>query len=184
MNYIVFDLELNSKPFKSVIPNEIIEIGAVKLNDKLEILDRFQAFVKPNHFKKLFRTIKKKTKIAQADIDHAQNFDKVLKNFRKWIGKEYVLCSWGYDDFYHLKTNCQLYKLDIQWLESFMDIQKEFSRIYKLERGRYSSLKDAVNKLEIHLLEEELHRADVDAEYTSKIFIQIFNELNFTTIGS
>ena len=54
MNYIVYDLELNSKPFKSHIPNEIIEIGAVKLNDNLQKLDSFSSFVKPRRFNKLF----------------------------------------------------------------------------------------------------------------------------------
>jgi DNA polymerase III epsilon subunit-like protein len=54
MNYIVFDLELNSKPFKSRHPNEIIEIGAVKLNRNLEITGTFQSFVKPKVYKKAF----------------------------------------------------------------------------------------------------------------------------------
>lgn len=179
MNYIVFDLELNSKPFKSSIPNEIIEIGAVKLNNKLEVIERFQSFVKPKHFPKLFRTIKAKTKISQVDIDNAKNFNVVLKSFKKWIGKEYILFSWGYDDFYHLKTNCDLYQLNIDWILRFIDIQKQFSRIHNFEKGRYSSLKDALNLLNIPLSEDELHRADIDAEYTAKIFIDIFNKINF-----
>jgi DNA polymerase III epsilon subunit-like protein len=47
MNYIIFDLELNSKVFKSKLPNEIIEIGAVKLNDKLENVDPWKRHLKP-----------------------------------------------------------------------------------------------------------------------------------------
>ena len=44
MNYIVFDLEWNQSPggkrwSNSQLPFEIIEIGAVKLNEKKEIVD-------------------------------------------------------------------------------------------------------------------------------------------------
>ena len=47
MNYIVFDLEWNQNPDgrkhpDSRLPFEIIEIGAVKLNEKREIIDTFQ----------------------------------------------------------------------------------------------------------------------------------------------
>ncbi|SHK13129.1 3'-5' exonuclease [Tepidibacter formicigenes] len=182
MNYIVFDLELNSKPFKSKIPNEIVEIGAVKINENLEIIDRFQSFIKPKYFPKLFRTIKKKTKISQVDINNAQSFDTVLNFFKNWIGKEYILFSWGYDDYYHFKTNCTLHELDINWLYKFVNIQKQFAHIYKFEKGQYPSLKNALNKLDIPLEEDDFHRADIDAEYTAKIFIKVFNKLTFSNV--
>lgn len=52
MNYIVFDLEWNQSPggkrwSNSRLPFEIIEIGAVKLNEKKEIVDSFQRLIKP-----------------------------------------------------------------------------------------------------------------------------------------
>ena len=45
MNYIVFDLEWNQSPggkrwSNSRLPFEIIEIGAIKLNEEKEIVDR------------------------------------------------------------------------------------------------------------------------------------------------
>ena len=56
MNYIVLDLEFNQAfPFKSgkkVEPNpecpfEIIQIGAVKLNERFEQLDSFNCMISP-----------------------------------------------------------------------------------------------------------------------------------------
>ena len=46
MNYIVLDLEWNQCPYgkgreNKKLPFEIIEIGAVKLNEKREIVDSF-----------------------------------------------------------------------------------------------------------------------------------------------
>ena len=56
MNYIVFDLEFN-QPFnfktgaKTYLnpkcPFEIIQIGAVKLNDNFEITDSFNGLIRP-----------------------------------------------------------------------------------------------------------------------------------------
>ena len=52
MNYIVFDLEWNQNPDgrrhpDSRLPFEIIEIGAVRLNEKLEITGTFQQLIRP-----------------------------------------------------------------------------------------------------------------------------------------
>ena len=52
MNYIVFDLEWNQSPggkkySNSRLPFEIIEIGAVKMNEQREVVDVFQRLVKP-----------------------------------------------------------------------------------------------------------------------------------------
>ena len=52
MNYIVFDLEWNQSPggkkySNSRLPFEIIEIGAVKMNEKREPVDVFQRLIKP-----------------------------------------------------------------------------------------------------------------------------------------
>lgn len=175
MDYIVFDLELNSKPFKSRHPNEVIEIGAVKLNRDLEITGTFQSFVKPKVYKKLFKVIKQKTDISQEDINDAEDFKIVLSRFREWIARDYVLCSWGNDDIHHMRSNCRLNRLGTKWIKKCFDIQKHFSKVYGLPSGHVSSLKDALQVLDINV-EGKLHRAGIDAKYTAEVFVGIFNE--------
>ena len=178
MNYIIFDLELNSKIFKSKLPNEIIEIGAVKVDDKLKQIGEFQAFVKPKIFRKLFPIVKRKTKINQKDIDDAESFKIVLDDFKDWIGgHEYILCSWGHDDFHHMKENCLFNRRSAKWINNHIDIQKHFSSLYGFASGTRSSLANALELLEI-TVDEDLHRADVDAKYTSEIFVRIFDKLD------
>ena len=55
MQYVVMDLEWNTAYCKKFgcFFNEIIEIGAVKLNERLEIVDTFKQLVKPKITKKL-----------------------------------------------------------------------------------------------------------------------------------
>lgn len=178
MNFIIFDLELNSKPFKNRHPNEIVEIGAVKLDEHLNVTDEFQSFAKPRIYKKLFKVVKNKTNISQEDINEAEELKTVLGSFRQWVGSGFILCSWGHDDIHHLKTNCKFNKVSSKWLKESIDIQKQFSRIYDLPKGQVFSLKNALEMLEIPV-KEELHRADIDARYTSEIFRRIFDRLDF-----
>lgn len=178
MNYIIFDLELNSKPFKNRHPNEIVEIGAVKLDENLNNLGDYQSYSKPRIYKKLFKVVKNKTNINQEDINNAEEFNKVIYDFRKWIGNDCILCSWGHDDIHHLRTNCKFNRVNSRWFKESIDIQKQFSRIFGLPKGQVFSLKNALDMLEIPV-EQELHRADTDAWYTAEIFKRIFDKIEF-----
>ena len=182
MNYIIFDLELNSKPFKNRHPNEIIEIGAVKLNEDLDVLGTFQSFVKPKLYKKLFSVVKNKTHITQADVNNAEDFKSVITRFRQWIGKDYILCSWGHDDMHHLKSNCEFQRIGSKWIRGSIDIQKQFSRISGLPAGHSFSLKSTLERLEIPI-RDELHRADIDALYTAEIFKRIYDKLDTQVVA-
>jgi 3'-5' exoribonuclease 1 len=179
MNYIVYDLELNSKPFKSVIPNEIIEIGAIKLDDNLRKTDTFCSFIKPKYFKKLFPLVKRKTKISQEDINKADCFKDVMSRFIKWAGSDYILISWGHDDVHHLSLNCRYHRMKTGWLKRNIDIQKQFSLIYNMPSGQRYSLENALSLMGLEV-EEKLHRALNDAVYTARIFAMIFDKLNLT----
>ena len=70
MNYVVVDLEWNqAMSSKSSVFNklpihlrgEIIEIGAVKLNDDLSVGEEFTIDVKPIYFKRMHYKVKKIT---------------------------------------------------------------------------------------------------------------------------
>ena len=85
--------------------NEIIEIGAVKINDsndKLEIIDEFSAFIKPILNPELSDFCIQLTTITQDDINKALGFPLVLHDFREWLGNDYVYYALG---VYMIKTN-------------------------------------------------------------------------------
>ena len=73
MNYIVFDLEWNQpysndisfmKRTKMPLTGEIIQIGAVKLNDKLDIVDHFTMFIKPQYLPRMHKHVRELTWIG------------------------------------------------------------------------------------------------------------------------
>ena len=99
MNIVILDLEWNgaySRRLHGYI-NEIIEFGAVKLDQKLNITDRFSCFVKPQVGKKISSIISDLTSITDAHLSDAMPFLQVMSRFRKWAGN-CVIATWGTSD--------------------------------------------------------------------------------------
>lgn len=85
MNYIILDLEATCwRDRASGNQSEIIEIGALKIDDHKMLLGEFSAFVKPKLHPKLSEFCTELTTIEQGDIDQAQDFKTVIRNFFKF----------------------------------------------------------------------------------------------------
>ena len=78
MNLIVFDLEWNigyqPKTFlyhgtELTLRGEIIQIGAVRINARGDVLDTFEVNLRPRIFRKLQHHIAKVTGLSQGDLD-------------------------------------------------------------------------------------------------------------------
>ena len=95
MYYIIMDLEWNNSYVKSTqkFINEIIEIGAVKLNSKLETVDTFSELIKPVISKKLRSRIKNLTHITNDDIKGGKPFSAVMADFENWVGEDAVIMT-------------------------------------------------------------------------------------------
>ena len=114
MDLIVVDLEATcwdtSRPRNQM---EIIEIGAVRLDAALTIVDEFDCFVRPVVEPKLSQFCTALTTIKQADVDGADMFPAVFARFLEWIGmgRPYRLCSWGFFDVGQFRLDCTRFGL-------------------------------------------------------------------------
>ena len=107
MHYIVLDLEFNqSFPFKTgkktepvaECPFEIIQIGAVKLNENFDILEEFNYMIRPQIYPRLHPFVEKITGIREDDLKGQPSFPEAYEAFLRFIGKEdAILCTWGPD---------------------------------------------------------------------------------------
>ena len=167
MNYIIFDLEATcwlGRPPKGL--NEIIEIGAIKVNDYGEAESKFSKFVKPTINPILSDFCKKLTSISQEDIERSRVYPHVISEFMDWIGVEdepYCLISWGKYDCQQLAQDCELHRLDVQWLDHHYNLKPAYRELkaVKLEGFEFTG---------VH------HRAISDAENLAKIFMKYFKE--------
>ncbi len=136
MQYIIVDLEAtcwqNSKEREKM---EIIEIGAVRMNDRLEILDEFASFVKPIQSPILSDFCKKLTSIAQSDVDHAEIFPDVFPKFLAWIGNDpFMLCSWGNYDFRQFKLDCERHRISFPFhKEKHINLKQAMADLKKIK---------------------------------------------------
>lgn len=78
---------------------EIIEIGAVLLNENFETVGLFQSFVKPIYNPVLTDFCKNLTGIKQEEVDGADKFSDVIVKFYTFLeretGLDFTLESWG-----------------------------------------------------------------------------------------
>ncbi|MFZ1748641.1 MAG: 3'-5' exonuclease [Saprospiraceae bacterium] len=177
MNYIIFDLEAScwlGRPPKGI--NEIIEIGAVKINDYGEVESTFMKFVKPTINPVLSEFCKKLTSISQSDVDKSRSFPFIIQEFMDWVRVEeesYTLISWGKYDRTQLFDDCKLHQLETDWLDHHFNLKPSYRALKNLKDE--PGLKKAV-KMEGYEFTGIHHRAISDAENLAKIFIKYFKE--------
>ena len=174
MDYIVMDLEWNQNPYgkdhiHSDITFEIIEIGAVKVNEDREIEDRYQQIIKPRIFKKLHYKIKEITQFTPEELNKGKDFRRAIVEFLEWCGDDYIFCTWGSMDLLELQKNMKHYGMEriLDFPLFYIDLQKMFSLRY--DDGHIKrTLSHAVEFLNI---EETVpfHRALSDAYYTARV---------------
>ena len=187
MNYIVLDLEFN-QPYnfktgeKTVLvpecPFEIIQIGAVKLNEKFEISDKFNFLVKPQLYKRIHPIVEKLTGLTEESFKNAKTFNAAFEAFCVFLGKEeYILCSWGPDDIKYLFKNILYYNCDHTRINKlYINTQLYASKALNFQNGNSIGLKTAVEALGIEET-STYHDALNDAWYTALIFGQVHPDI-------
>lgn len=175
MNYIVLDLEWNQSPLgksgevKS-IPFEIIEIGAIKLSENLQILDEFHKLIKPQVYLEMDANVSEIVQISMDELKKGEKFEDAIIAFQNWCGPDVTFCTWGSMDLVELQRNMRHYgfpTLDYRPF-FFYDVQKLFAIFFE-ENKNMRTLSFASEFF--HLKEDgNFHSAICDARYTAKIF--------------
>jgi len=171
VNFIIYDLEATcwrGRPPRNV--QEIIEIGALLVNDYGEVEDVFSRFVRPVVSPNLSAFCEELTSITQEDVDRAHTFDRVIEDFQDWghiWDEDYVLCSWGSFDKRMLKQDCALHDLESDWVSPHINLKKQYQTIRRLRKPtglRRTVEREGFEFTGIH------HRAIADAENLTKVF--------------
>lgn len=181
MNYIVLDLEWNQgsgqEPEVKEMPFEVIDIGAVKLNEKRNIMDRYNQLVKPVVYHQMNRITSDLVHLHMEDLQKGRSFVEVMNEFLAWCGEDYVFCTWGPLDLFELQRNMHYFHMEPLSGKSvkFLDVQKLFSIAYEDKKSR-RSLEYAIDFLQIEK-DVPFHRAFSDAYYTARILEQMEEEV-------
>ncbi|MBE6914363.1 MAG: exonuclease domain-containing protein [Ruminococcaceae bacterium] len=102
---------------------EIIQIGAVKLNDDWTPGEEFQIDVKPVYFRKMHYKVKKLTGIDSDRLADAPGFAEALAKFREFCGEDCTFLTWGCDDKGIMEQNIIVHDLDWDWITGWVNLQ-------------------------------------------------------------
>ena len=176
-NLVLFDLEWNIgyQPFtfnyhgvQQTFRGEIIEIGAVKIDEDANVLDTFSIHLRPRIFRKLQHHIAKVTGLTQEDLDQGEPIVQGLRRFMQWCGPDAEFAEWGMDDVPVLKQNLFLCNLDESRPTQWYDLQQIFLREHPRKEGEGMTLESVVTRMGIPM-ERPFHDALSDTLYTADV---------------
>ena len=181
MKYIIFDLEFNQSSNKedriAQLPFEIIQIGAVKLNEDFKTISTFNELVKPTVYKSILPYIQDLTKITDEMVSSAKEFTDIYYDFMNFIGKEDItFIIWGIVDLRELYKAIIYLNLPTEnFPKHYIDIQDYASKHFKVPGKKRIGLKNALDFLNIHI-SSEFHNAFNDAYYTAEVFKKLYTD--------
>lgn len=185
MNYIVVDFEMNLvageyKAERKICRSEIIEIGAVVMDESFVILGEFKTLVKPQYNDSIYKKYETLTGISTQMVCGAPTFVSAYEMFVNWcesFGNDYEVYAWSENDYNQLTAEMKLKEYakqdKMRLLEKWFNFQKEYTE--KLGLERIMSLEKALDYAGIEF-EGHMHDALCDARNTAELFAIVRNE--------
>lgn len=178
--HIIIDFEMNpvsskNRDVRKELRNEIIEIGAVKLDRYNRIVDRFSCLIKPQYNEEITCFITKLTGIKTGHVKKAYDLENAINEFSSWIGdSKSRIYSWSDTDLYQLQAECAYKKLSIPSnMRRWMDFQAIYPRVMQLDTKKKMSLSEAAQWFGVEVDKRKAHRALYDAEITAELVIPV-----------
>lgn len=179
---IVLDFEFAPVPRQRQrrgLSNEIIEVGAVKLDKRGNVMGEFSQFVQTEYAEGVAYPVRELTGISAVDTATANPLYVVVKRLNDWIGRysAQVVC-WSGADRRQLMTECQAKRVDLADFPSdWADLQAFYTSIMDVGGHGCVSLSDAAAWFGIDFDEStgHVHSALADARVTAKLLKQVID---------
>ncbi|ACD53638.1 exonuclease [Clostridium botulinum] len=191
MGYVIIDLEFNNlknitkykedffdkhKELENInLENEIIEIGAIKVDKYMKQVAEMREYIKPSVFPVMNPIVTNITKITMDTLQkEGITFKQGMDKLKGMIEDGDVICSWAKDDIAEIIINSNYHNYtDLSWIKEYLDLQEYSTKI--LGHKKAMGLKSALDELKIKVDNTKLHDALNDAEYTLLVFKHIYN---------
>ena len=138
MIHVFVDYEMNEIPRDKkaqweICKREIIEIGAVMLDEQGEIMSEYSQYVKPQ-FGSITQYYTRLTGITNEMVQDSPFFQEAMEQFYDWLGESPVtMYSWSDSDSNQLRREATLKSMmDLRMtslLENWVDFQKRFRKL-------------------------------------------------------
>ena len=185
MNYIILDLEWDSvfyKPQKRFI-NQILQIGAVKLNGSFDVVDTFEVTVRSEISKKVTGRFTRLTGSTNEAMRSGLPFREAVSQYNDWVGNNTVTMTWSNSDLYTILENEETLLDGVRFkIEKYLDLQifiQNEKRLKGYEDKNQISLEAAAEKLEISTEGIDFHTAKDDSLVCAFLLKKCYNKERF-----
>ncbi len=185
MNYIILDLEWDSTFFvkQKRFINQILQIGAVKLDGKFNVIDTFEATIKSSISKRVTGRFATLTGITSEIMRNGLDFSQAVEKYNAWVGEDTVTMTWSNSDLYTIIEN-EDNLLDGQRfkIEKYLDLQKFIQKEMQLlgyEDKNQVSLALAAEYLGIRTENIDFHTAKDDSLVCAYLLKKCYNKERF-----
>lgn len=183
MKLIFVDFEMNPiskerRQIRKICPGEIIEIGAVKLDEQAQEISSFKEYVLPKYATEMDETCQELTGITMDMLRQADTFVPAFRRFLDWCNEtgenDYEMYAWSENDWRQLHNEMRLKKINTQsdrvaWM---MGHWQNFQQIYcnLLGLDNVISLDKAIETTG-EPFDGQMHDALWDARNTAKLYM-------------
>ncbi len=156
-----------------MLHGEIIQIGAIKTDEKFNIIDKIKINVRPKYYKIMNSHVEKLTGITQSQLTVGETFPQAFRRFKAWCcvgeggsktSEEFRFITWGFDDLGVFADNLTLHGLDPSFGSDYINLQLIYNRQTNAEHLQ-CALSTAAESLGIPL-DVQCHDAFNDAYLT------------------
>ena len=185
MNYIMLDLEWDGAYFPKIggFINQILQIGAVKLNSNFDIVDTFETTVKSSFSKRVSKRFTELTGITKADMLAGVPLKEAFGAYNDWVGDDAVTMTWSDSDIYTILENEKKLLSGVKLrIDKYLDFQKyiqEELRNIGVECNSQISLLNAAVAFNINVDESTLHSAKADSMVCAALLKKCYNSKRF-----
>lgn len=189
MEYIILDLEWDStyyKPEKRFV-NQILQIGAVKLDENLNIIETFSENICSEISKKVSGKFAKLTGITSEIMRKGIPFKEAVEKYNEFSKNSSVTMTWSDSDLYTIIENEELFLKSGPkfYFKGYLDLQKLVQG--RLRENGYDSknqisLESAAEFLGFDTQGYELHTALDDCKVSSLMFKECYEKIKFNSM--
>ncbi len=188
MHYVILDMEWDGayhKQHKRFV-NQILQIGAVKLDKKFNIVDIFDVTIKSSISKRVSKRFVELTGITKEMMLEGISLSQAVKQYNKWLGDDTVTITWSNSDLYTIAEN-EKFLLENQKfkIEKYLDLQKFIEgelRLLGHELKSQISLSHAAELLGITTENYDLHTAKDDSLLCAALLKKHYSKAAFENL--
>lgn len=188
MYYVILDMEWDSayhKQYKRFV-NQILQIGAVKLDENFNIIDIFDITVKSSICNKVTKRFTELTGITKEMMLSGVNLSDAVDRYNSWLGDDTVTITWSNSDLYTIAENEKYLLQDKHFkIDKYLDLQKFIQselRILGHEIKSQISLSNAAELLGITTENYDLHTAKDDSLLCAALLKKHYSKSAFDSL--